>query len=238
MVRLRGISVPINNSWSDNQGKTGCQLPDFFSSQCEDAGYSLLQGRATLDFFSILFWWHIRPNHSLVPPRQSWWQTRIINNRLDILPKQHPLGGKPPNIRQCAYHIVFPLSWWWLTPLLTSVGSTPLMPQSWQYPENPGHLVSNTSSVTPQRLVVVWMERGIEPMKERLCLQRALNSCACTLIHMRQTKSKYQGALWEVISWKESARSHYWDKVSALLFTVSFYGVASDPLFGNDIGFI
>ena len=29
-------------------------------------------------------------------PRQSWWQTRVISNRLDILPKQHPLWENHP----------------------------------------------------------------------------------------------------------------------------------------------
>lgn len=72
--RLKGTSVPINNSWSDNQRKTGCQLPDFFFPvwNCRiliAAG----EGKSTLLFNSILFstsfssWWTIWSNNSSVP---------------------------------------------------------------------------------------------------------------------------------------------------------------------------
>lgn len=33
---------------------------------------------------------------SLSSPRQSWWQTKVISNRLDILPKQYPLWENHP----------------------------------------------------------------------------------------------------------------------------------------------
>lgn len=89
--RLQGMNVSINNSYSDNQRKRGCQLPDFHLMWNWRIHFATGEGKSTL-VFSIRFFlpftsWR---NHPSIPQgRTDGWQG-AISTRLHILPQQQP----------------------------------------------------------------------------------------------------------------------------------------------------
>lgn len=88
------------------------------------------EGNATLLSTSILFSASsifFLMDHLTKPclssPRQSWWQTRVISNRLDILPEQHPLWENHPKLGHAPIILYF---------LQPSVPQFPVLTRSWK----------------------------------------------------------------------------------------------------------
>lgn len=89
--RLQGMNVPINNSYSDNQRKRSCQLPDFHLVWNWRIHFATGEGKSTLvfniGFFLPFVSWR---NHPSVPQgRTDGWQG-AISTRLHILSQQQP----------------------------------------------------------------------------------------------------------------------------------------------------
>lgn len=199
----------------------------------------MLQGRATPHVFFVLppfFSDGASDLATLHSPRQSWWQTRVISNHLDILPKQHQLWENDP-ISGYAPIILYLLpADDGLTPLLTSTDSVlqaSILTRSWkswthclQHPF--GHPSEASRGLCAER------QRANEG---RLSLKKALNSSLCMHFDAHGAWQKVNNRVfWEVMSWKESVGLEKWDSAATFFRTlipsslpVSVKGTSDSP---------
>ena len=171
-----------------SERKAGCQLPDFFFFtvwKCRiliaagEGNATLLSTSILFSASSIFFLMDHLTKPCLSSPRQSWWQTRVISNRLDILPEQHPLWENHPILGHTPIILYF---------LQPSVPQCPVLTRSWkswtpclQHPfSHPAEAGCGTDG----------REAGIRWRQEFGCKRLLAAPCPCTLIHTRLSESE------------------------------------------------